>query len=214
MKLLLLHGPASNNSRAKLTSVKNQYQPSNVMIFESSSDTQVILGSLMTGSLLGEDQLFILENPSEDFVNYPMLPESCSLVLWFDHDVSGKKPIIDWVKKSKGEIIQFAENREVIFPFLDYLAAKDKKAYLELQKSDFDVHYITTMVYYLLRNLAATPKNAHPYVAQKLAVQRKNFTKNRLISLYKEIFSLDFRLKSGLLEENQAKFLLVEKFLN
>lgn len=214
MKLLLLHGLASKVSRQKLTDIKGKYKTDNILVFESGADPQTLLGNLMTGSLLESEQLFILENPPEDFVNYSLNDDQNMLILWFDHQISEKKPILEWVKKSKGEILFFPESKEVsIFPFLDYLATGDKKAYLEFNKSNFDIHYAITMVFYLLRNLMVTPKNAPTFVKQKLERQRKIFDQKRIEGLYKKVLEVDFKIKSGLLEIEQAKFLLVNYFL-
>lgn len=215
MKPLLLHGPAINNSRSKLSALKQKFDTNNVVVFESGTNVQEILGGLMTQPLLDEDRLIILENPPEDFVNYPLYPIPYTLIFWFDHEVSEKKKIMEWVKKN-GEIYFFPEAREVsVFPFLDYLAAKDNKAFLEIKKlkiGGFDIFYLITMTFYLLRNLGPTPKAAPQFVRQKLERQRKNFDLKKITKLYHEILDLDFKLKSGLLEKDQAEFLLVNKF--
>lgn len=207
MKLLILHGPAKAASRKKLIEEKLKFDTNNVVVFEEGSDLQTILGSLATPSLFSDQQLIILENPPEDFTNYTLYPNPCTLILWFDHQVSEKKPITEWVRKLTGEIYFFPESKEVsVFPFLDYLAAKDNRAFLELNKlkmAGFDIHYFITMVFYLLRNLLVTPKN----------VPRKNFTQESITNLYKDILEIDFKIKSGLLEKPQAEFLLINEFL-
>ena len=123
---------------------------------------------------------------------------------------------MEWVKKEKGEVLFFPEAREVsVFPLLDYLANKDNKAFLEIKKlknAGYDIFYFITMTFYLLRNLVATPKTAQQFVKDKLIRQRKNFSLERLTNLYKEILEIDFKIKSGLLEKDQAEFLLVNKF--
>lgn len=214
MKLLLLHGPASQISRQKLINLKTKFKLDNIVVFENVSDPQVILGHLMTQSLLGEEQLFILENPPEDFTNYTLNPNPSTLIFWFDHELSEKKGVFEFVKKAKGEVLFFPESKErSIFPFLDLLATGDNKAFLEIKKINFDIHYIITMVYYLLRNLLLIPKNAPPFVRQKLERQRKRYTFKKLTNLFKEVLEIDFKLKSGLLERPQAEFLLINKFL-
>ena len=95
------------------------------------------------------------------------------------------------------------------------MAADNTKAFLEIKKlkmAGFDIYYIMTMVFYLLRNLVASPKNAPDFVKQKLMRQRKNFNLERLIFLYKEVLQIDFKLKSGLIEVEQAEFSLVNLF--
>lgn len=217
MKLVVLHGPAINNSRQQLFDIKSKFSNGNIVIFETGSDISEVLGELMTISLTPEPRLFILENPPEDFINYPLASIPDTLIFWFDHTVANKEPILDWAKKAQGEIIFFEEKSKIsIFPFLDYLATKDKRAYLEIKKlknSGFDIFYFITMVFYLLRSLAATPKNAPQFVKQKIEMQRKNFSTEQIIKLYKDILEIDFKLKSGLLEKEQAEFLMVNNFL-
>jgi len=217
MKLLLLHGPAISISRKKLIEIKNKFDINNAVIFEKNSDPKVILDSLSSQSLFPDEQIMILENPPEDFTPSTLYSGDLTLVFWFDHEVSGKKPILDWVKKLKGAVLFFSEGREVsVFPFLDFLATKDKKAFLELQKlknAGFDIQYLLTMAFYLLRNLVSTPKKAPEFVRNKLQRQRKNFTQDQIIGLYKDILEIDFKIKSGLLDTKQAEFLLINRFL-
>ncbi len=217
MKLLLLHGLAKAASRKKLIEAKLKFDQNNVIVFEQGSDLQTVLGNIATPSLFSDPQLIILENPPEDFTNFHLYPHPYTLILWFDHEVSSKKPIMGWAKTAKAEVLHFPESREVsIFPFLDHLAAKDKKAFLEidkLKKAGFDMQYLLTMVFYLLRNLAVTPKNAPQFVKDKLQRQRKNFDLEKIKSLYREIIEIDFKIKSGLLEKDQAEFLLINKFI-
>jgi len=218
MKPLLLHGPAINNSRSKLSALKLKFDTNNVVVFESGTSVSEVLGSLMTPSLFPEEKLFILENPSEDFCpDLSLVTSSLSLVLWFDHELSEKKPVLEWVKKIKGEILFFPESKEIsVFPFLDYLAESDSRAFLEIKKlkmGGFDIFYFLTMTFYLLRNLINTPKTAPQFVRQKLERQRRNFDLEKITKLYKYILEIDFKLKSGLLEKDQAEFLLVNKFI-
>ncbi|OGE36319.1 hypothetical protein A3B45_02335 [Candidatus Daviesbacteria bacterium RIFCSPLOWO2_01_FULL_39_12] len=172
---------------------------------------------LMTPSLLSEEQLIILENPDETFTDYTLYPIPYTLIFWFDHEVLNKKPIMEWVKKEQGELLFFPEAKEVsVFPFLDLLASGDKKAFLEmdkLKKANYDTQYFITMIFYLLRSLAVIPKNALPFVKQKLERQRKRFNLEKIENLYKDILKIDFKIKSGLMEKDQAEFLLINKFI-
>lgn len=220
MTLLLLHGPAIEASRRKLQDLRKKFNPETIVVFEEGTDLQVIKGSLVTSPLFSDQQLIIVENPAEDLAHYTLYPKSDSsqaslilytLILWFDHEVDTKK----W---SGFKPLFFPEAKEVsVFPFLDYLAAKDKKAFLEIEKlktAGFDIHYLLTMAFYLLRSLAVTPKTAPDFVRRKLAKQRAKFSLEDIKGLYKDLLEIDFKLKSGLLEKPQAEFLLVNKFLN
>jgi DNA polymerase III delta subunit len=210
MTLQLLHGSAINASRKKLQDLKSKFSPDNVVVFEEGVSVQTILGSLLTPSLFPDQQLIVLENPSADLLNCNLSTVACTLILWFDHEVDTKK----W---PGFEPLFFPEAREIsVFPFLDYLAAKDQKAFLEMEKlkqAGFDIHYCLTMAFYLLRNLVSAPKNAPDFVKKKLARQRIKFGPEDIKTLYKDLLKIDFKIKSGLLEKSQAEFLLVNKFI-
>lgn len=217
MKLQLLHGPAKVASRKKLIELKQKFETNSVVVYEEGANLQTIIDSLITPSLFSDQQLIILENPPEEFVVEPsLIADNLSLIFWFDHEILEKKPIIKSTKQLQGEVFFYPEAKEVsVFPFLDYLAQKDQKAYLEiekLKKGGFDIQYFITMVFYLLRNLALTPKNAPHFVRDKLERQRKNFDLTKITNLYKEILEIDFKIKSGLLEKDQAEFSLINLF--
>lgn len=218
MKLHLLHGPAIASSRKKLIEIKQKFDPTNVVVFEEGSDIKDIADNLVSTSLFAGERLVILENPSEDLVfDSSLITHNSSLIIWFDHEVSEKKPIFEWVKKEEGEILYFPEAKEIsVFPFLDYLGNRDKRAFLEmdnLKKAGYDIQYLITMIFYLLRNLVSTPKTAKDFVKNKNLKMRANFSQEELVSLYKFVLELDFKIKSGLLGTQQAEFLLVNKFL-
>lgn len=226
MKLHLLHGPGKTGSRQKLIEIKEKFDPSNIVVFEEGSSSKDIADNLVSTSLFSDERLVVLENPPEDFTNYtlypiPYVPEgkessAYTLILWFDREVSEKKPIIAWVKKNNGQILYFPESKEIsVFPFLDYLGNRDKRAFLEmdnLKKAGYDSQYLITMIFYLLRNLIYTPTIAKDFVKNKNARMRTNFSQEELVDLYKFILETDFKIKSGLIDETQAEFMLVKAF--
>ena len=216
MKLQLLHGPGIISSRYKLQSIKEGFDPNNIVVFRSESSAEQIIGSLQTPSLFSQDRLIVLENPPDEVVNCNLYPVTCTLVLWFDHLVDTKKWPCLPAGKAGFEYFLFSEDKVItVFPFLDCLANKDKKAFSEVQKlklSGFDIFYILTMVFYLLRSLAVTPKNAPDFVKKKLVRQRVNFAPEKIIDLYGKVLEIEFKLKSGLLDQAQSEFLLINLF--
>lgn len=216
MKLLLLHGPAITSSRAKLVNIKKEFLEEDMVVFEKGARIEDVLATLSTASLLSENRLVIWENPPEDLSSLKV-DNSITLMFWLDHQLDEKKPTFNLVKKLKGTIINFPESKEItVFPFLDLLATRDKKAFQELEKlkkAGFDLQYFITMAFYLLRSLANPPKTP-AFVKQKIEKQRKNFSQQQIIDIYKFILSLDFKIKSGFLEQGQAEFLLVQKFIS
>jgi len=214
--LLLLHGPAINSSRKKLIEIKQKFTTKggteSVITFEKGSEVSEILANLQTISMFDGEKLIIAENPPEEIIpSASLLQSSATIVFWFDHELK-KPPEIKDI-----EIFFFPEEKEAsIFPFLDSLGQRSTRAYLELEKrnktSPDDTQYILTMVFYLLRSLVTTPNSAKDFMKQKNARMRKNFSQEELVSLYKFVLETDFKIKSGLLETNQAEFLLVNLF--
>lgn len=218
MKLLLLHGPAINSSRKKLIELKLKFDSSESIVFEKGSTDQDITNNLMSTSLFADSRLVILENPAEDFTFQVALDNPLTLILWFDKQLSEKSNILDFVKKNKGEILNFPEVQEVsVFPFLDYLGNNKKEAFSEmdkLKKTGADTQYLITMIFYLLRNLVVTPKSAKDFVRNKNSKMRPNFSPEKLVNLYRFILEADFKIKSGLMENSQVEFAIVNKFIN
>lgn len=226
MKLVLLHGPALNSSRIKLNNIKQNFSQDSITEFSEGSSIQDILGSLQTLPMFSEDRLIVVENPPDDLsldsslltpIESGLTLDSIQLIIWFDHELSSKKEILKSIKNLKGEILFFPKGKEVlVFPFLDLLASKDKKAFLELaklKKAGFDNQYLITMVFYMLRSLVAPNKNAPDFIRRKVAKQRQNFSDTDIKNLYKSIIEIDYKIKNGLIESNQAEFLLVKNFL-
>lgn len=218
-KMMLLHGPGIINSRSKLNLIRRSFNINNVVVFEDLEDSQRLIDALLTPSLFNEPRLVIVENPPDDFTLDPsLITHNLLLVIWLDHEINTRSLLLEYVKKSQGEILFFDSGKEVsAFPFLDCLANKDNKSFLEMQKlklSGFDIFYILTMVFYLLRILTATPKRAPEFVKRKLAKQRINFTNEDIKRLYHKILEIEFGLKSGLLDQSQAEFLAVDSFVS
>ena len=216
MKAVILHGPAISSSRGKLIEIKKKFDSSSVVSFDPSTSSGQIMAALQTVSMFSEERLIIAENPPDDFSKLTLYPnplpagrQANTLILWFDRE-------IDPTKWPKAEVFFFPEAKETsVFPLLDKLAEKNDNAYLELdklKKAEYDSQYFITMIFYLLRSLIYLPKNAHPFVKQKMEKQRRNFSRDEIISLYKFVLETDFKIKKGLMETNQAEFLLVNKF--
>ncbi len=222
MKLLLLHGPAVSSSRAKLVTLKEELGSEETVVFgdfgKSGEDINQVLGEVLTVGLLSQERLVVLENPPEDLELSQVLNiDGLSLILWFDHQLSPKKKLLEWAA-TFGKVLYFPETKETsVFPLLDLLAAGDTGAFLQIEKlknAGFDIYYFITMTFYLLRCLVVPPVNAAPFIKNKLAKQRNRLSMGNISDLYKQILEIDYKLKSGLIEPNQAEFLLVSKFLS
>lgn len=219
MKVVALHGPAINVSREKLIALKSKFNSQNIQVFDSGSNLKDVMGNLMTLPLIPEPRLIILENIGEDLpLDKLSDSDDLTLIFWFEKELGEKSNILKFVKNNKGEILNFPEGKELsVFPFLDNLGNKDKKAWLELEKlkkGGADTQYLITMILYLLRSLVAPNKNAPSFVKEKIARQQRNFPENSVKDLYRFVLETDFKIKSGLIEKDQAEFLIINKFIN
>lgn len=217
-KLLLLHGLAIAASRKQLSDLKEKFSAEDILTFTKGFKEDDLRHGVMNVSMFTTERLVILENPGDEFTMEKFqLPEDTTLVIWVDHELSATKKLLKFVTQNQGQVMHFPEGKEVsIFPLLDLLATKNPKAFLELEKvkqAGFDVFYILTMVLYLLRNLVASPKNAPPFVQEKLLKQRKNFSKKQIKEFYKTVLEIDYKLKTGNIEKPQAEFLLTKMFV-
>lgn len=218
MRLLLLHGPGIINSRNQLIIIKKQFNEDSISVWEDKFNFSELINHLMTPALFSDKRLVILEKPSEEY-NYTQLPKiaDLTLVLWFDKELGVKSKILSYVKASMGEVKVFSEKQEAtIFPFLDSLGNQDKKAFIELAKlktQGIDTHYLITLIYYLLRNLVCIPQNAPSFVQKKMESQKANFKLEELINIYNNILNVDYKLKAGLIEKDQAEFYIINQFL-
>lgn len=211
MKLLVLHGPATNSSRQKLLEIKKSFDSDNIVVFEKDSSNRGILENLQTIPMFDGERLVIVENSADDL--FPKLltihSELLTVILWFDHEVD--------ITDKNTQVFFFPEAREVsVFPLLRLLGSRSPEAFFELdklKKANYDNQYFITMILYLLRNLISTPKKAAHFVRQNNERMTKNFSKEELVTLYKNILEIDFKIKKGLMESLQAEFSMVNGFL-
>src|SRR3989338_7237655 len=105
MKQLLLHGAGTVNSRKNLSQLKEQFDPSNVVIFEGGVNISDVLGELATVSLLDENRLIIWENSPKELTIYKLPITNCQFILWFDYEVDIKNiqdmKFFSFLKKKK-----------------------------------------------------------------------------------------------------------------
>ncbi len=218
-KLLLLHGQGIINSRKKLIDIKGRYKPEDITVFSGNINIEELLGNLMTINLLAAERLVVIENPPDTLeVKYLDLPDGVTVVFWLDHEVTATKLLLKLVKSLNGEILFFAPDKEVsVFPFLDALGNRDKKAFIlleQLKAEKIDLQYTITMILYLLRSLVAPNDNVPQFVKNKLSKQLQNFSMEGIKANYRFILETDFKLKSGLIEKKQAEFQIVQKFMS
>lgn len=214
--LVLLHGPANVASRSYLANFKTKFVSVDIVVFEKGANVEDIKTSLQSISFLSAERLIVIENPSESFSIEGLVDSSVTAIIWFDHEIKKEKQILQYIQEN-GEVVYFSESKEVtVFSFLDLLGAKNNKAFVELQrlkKAGFDTVYLITMILYLLRSLSVEKGNAPRFVQEKIERQKKNFSQAEIIRLYEQVLCLDYKVKTGEIEKDQAEFSLVSEFM-
>ncbi len=215
----MLHGQGIVSSRNKLAEIKKTLASNaEVEVLDGGSNLEQILSALSNSSLFSEQRAVILENSPQDLSLESLDNPNLTLVLWFNNELDQRKKLFKELKSLDAQILFFPESKEVsVFPFLDLLANSNPNVYLELEKlkkSGFDIFYLITMVFYLLRGLIYLPPSSPSFVKQKNANLRKKFSDEKIKNLYRQVLELDFKLKSGLIEKSQAEVLLIRQFSN
>ncbi|MBT3865043.1 DNA polymerase III subunit delta [Candidatus Peregrinibacteria bacterium] len=123
-----------------------------------------------------------------------------------------------------------------IFKLTDAIAARDRRRSINLFKTLIDSGEETTMVFYMivrhfriliqshyLTEQGESPNNIakklkqHPFVAMTTSKQSKNFTAEKLQTIYKNLLEIDHKFKTGgikISSDNQMELLLaIEKFI-
>ncbi|HLC87802.1 MAG TPA: hypothetical protein VJG66_01990 [Patescibacteria group bacterium] len=215
MKLILLHGSLQEAVLNKIGSIKKEFDPLSITEISESNPGF----SLSSPSLFSKKWLVILENPDIRIVEKAILEKDpdLTILIKFSKSLEKSSAILKKVLESKGEIFNFEEsNQTSIFPLLDLLGNKNKRAFLEFEKnySEFSGQYILTMLAYFLRRMVQRPKTGSDFMRQKIESQKRNFSPENIKDLYKEIIETDFKIKQGVVEEKLGVTLLVRTILN
>ena len=130
---------------------------------------------------------------------------------------SDKVPRGKFPKDGGLKILYFREEiPKSVFPFLDALAAKDKKSAFaqahRLLRAGEDSHFLLTMVVWQMRNLAKVKgkatKGLHPYVLGKLKRLERNFTEAELSHAFSLLLREDLATKKGKADSTTFDFLI------
>lgn len=123
------------------------------------------------------------------------------------------------------QILGFNVNGD-IWKFLDFFGNKKKKEMIlefeKINKYESNIQYLIAMIgrelnllfkvlYGKEQNLDSKAFGLHPFVLQKTLSKAKNFTKDEVIGLVKKLTELDFKIKSGDIDEVTALSLYLIK---
>lgn len=219
MRLIILHGSGLSAIANKIFATRKNFDPLAVTEINcKEKDLGQVLAEISTPQLFAEQRLVVLENlePASDLSKLPG-DEKLTIALKFSKKLLPASEILKSTLRFKPQTILLEEKDETsIFPFLDMLGEKNKRAFGELGKylEEWGGQYVLTMIFYFLRRMVISSKKMPSFMAAKIDRQKKNFNLEKIQELYKEVIETDFRIKSGLIEEKLALTLLVEKILD
>lgn len=219
MNLIILYGSGIVSISQKLSQIKKEFDPLLIQTLSGKDfefDKAVI--ELSTPQLFSEKRMVVLEDFETTEIDLEKLPveEGFTVVLKFSKLLASNSVILKIAAEKKAGIFQFGEKDETsIFPFLDNLAEKNRKALGELEKllREYGGQYILTMLFYLFRRLIIKPKKLPDFVLRKIERQQRNFSVAQIKFFYKMAIETDFKIKSGNIEEKLGVTMLVNNII-
>lgn len=218
-KLIILHGNGLVSKSNKLSQIKKDFDNLGIKQFNGEEvDFEKIIAEISTPSLFSQERLIVLENFDEK-IDLKKIPsdETLTVVIKFPKALNKLSSTLKEAQNLNAQIYLLTEQEEnSIFPFLDTLADKNPKALSQLDKllEDFGGQYILTMIFYMFRRLIVSSKKLPEFVIRKIESQKRNFTLEKIESLYKSALETDFKIKSGLIEEKMGLTMLCNKVLS
>jgi DNA polymerase III delta subunit len=212
MKIILIHGNLPEAVFSKVSSIKTGYDPLSITEVEAGGDLD-----LSSVSLFSEKRLIIFDSPDIKLIeklegdNSPEL----TVLLRYAKPLEKSSPVIKKAGEMKAEIFNFEErNQSTVFPFLDFLGNLNAKAYGEMEKNykESGGQYLITMLTYFLRRMILN-RTTSDYMRSKIEQQKRNFSKETITRLYKDLIETDFKIKRGLIDDKTGVLLMVEKIL-
>ncbi len=218
MPIILFHGNGLTAISRAVSQFRSKFDSLAISDFNGKNQSfEQVLMALGTIDLFSNARLVILENFSEKTDLSLIQTDDKTTVLIRSQKALGAASILLKSAKSIGAQIQeFSEADEIsIFPFLDLLGDKKQLAYVQLEKVyvEYGSQYILTMLYYFYRRMLVIPKKTPSFALQKLERQKQNFSKEIIQQLYQFTLEIDFKIKSGLIDEKIGLLLIIERIL-
>lgn len=215
--IFVFHGENQPAVRDALLELKKGYDET--IFWEK--EFEELSSYLRSPSFFGKRELVIVEDPEPS-----KLTKLTELIKGGNKDVvlifSGKTPLGKLPRGKEVKIFYFQEEiPKNVFPFLDALAAKDKKGAFaqahQLLRAGENTHFLLTMVVWQMRNLAKVKgkvtNGIHPYVLGKLKRLEKNFTEVELSRAFSLLLKEDLDAKRGKANSTTFDF-LIEKLIS
>ncbi len=222
--LIIIHGDDLSLSRNKLKEEKEQ--EAEVIYFDGSKVTVADLSlSLNSVSLFSKKRIIIIENllsgqvskeKEQIFAYLNKLETSDRIIIWEGQEISNAL-LRKYFPKAK---IILCKLPALIFKFLDGLGVESPanllltfRKILKTQEPEFILAMMLRQFRYLLlvKDLGAACLPLSPWQSQKFARQARFFTMEELISAYRDLLAIEYKIKSGSVPLSLAK--LIDIFL-
>ena len=210
----LIHGDDNENSRKKLNELLNQSKDSEIVRLNGGKITLTdIIVACESTPLIGEKRTLVIENLlsgkisslKEEILNYLKNSSlTLSLLIWEKKTVT-KTVIKKYFPETKEYLFQIPQ---LLFKFLDQLGSTDSanqiRSFHNLLPNQ-EASFIYAMMLRQIRNLIIAKDlgtkgfpQTSGWQAQKLISQARKYSLNDLISLYRQLLSIDYKIKSGI----------------
>lgn len=222
--ITLIHGDNIEASRFELTRLLSLAKGKEIRELNGRGlDQNALTQALESSSLFGGDTLVVIENLFGKLGRKIKLIESLAtlirnsssdVIVWEDKELSPS------VIKSLGNCtIKLCKIPVIIFQFLDSLRPHDSKNLILLyqrvvqtQVAEITYTLLVRRVRQLIQLLdGVIPDGLAPWQATRLTGQARLFTMDKLISMHKQLLTMDIAIKTG--ESPFSLAQLIEQFL-
>lgn len=217
--IYLLHGENQPALRDALLELKKKYDEA-IFWEKEVEELPIYLASptffAQKGLPVGRRELVIIEDADPSG-----LPDLIEVAKRGEKDIalvfSEKIPPAGIPRNGGIKILYFREEiPKNVFPFLDALAAKDKKkAFAQVHRllqAGEDVHFLLSMIIWQMRSIAKVKgkvtRGIHPYVLGKLRRLEKNFSEEELSRAFSLLLEEDLKAKRGRTHSATLDFLI------
>ena len=217
MNLKLIHGGDFVRSHQKILEIKKSFDPLSIVELKGEGlDIKTLDDSIKSISFFSSQRLILIDNPPTNF-KFSEIPkiDDVTLVFIFSKDLPLSSEILEDAKSCQSDIFYFPKKSMVnIFSFLDLVIEEKKDAVYRLEQvyAEYGAQYLLTMLTYSLRRLILPSKSSSKFAMEKQEKQKKSYSLEKIKKLYELILDLDFKIKSGMIDEKLALSLLVHNF--
>ncbi len=221
--LTIIHGDDISSSRQKLRELVDENKDDEKIFLDGRKLTlEELVLACESSSMLFNKKLILIENflgstknkNKENIISYLNNEgENTSIILWEDKKVD-KRTFVSGIKKYKEYAVMLPAN---LFKFLDSIGVEKENLIVGMFHSllaTLEAEMIFSMIIRQWRNMIIAidanklnPAGLASWQLGKLRAQARFFGNNKLISSYRTLLTIDYKIKSGLTPFNMRQLL-------